>query len=100
MITGDQDLIVIDGVFLGLNAELAEQVDILISICVDAEDESARLDIKWQRDGQPGSTHQGTHQPLDFAEKLFVETLDCQNRLTSEKADYVWARRQRTLYVR
>ena len=96
----DLDLIVSDGVFLGLSRDIADLIDILVCLIVDQSTEETRLDLKWRRDSDCASTHNGIHLPLDFAEKQYLETVDCLRPLSMERANFVWLREQRELHVR
>ncbi len=96
----DLDVIISDGVFIGIDKELLDIIDIFVSLYIDNETEETRLELKWRRDTAEGATHKGIHLPLDFAKKQFHETGDGMRRLIPERADFVWVREQRKLYIR
>ncbi|MFA5350531.1 MAG: ROK family protein, partial [Candidatus Omnitrophota bacterium] len=93
------DILVSDGVFMGLDKELSELVDIFVSIYVDVT-EVTRMRAKIDRDMAKGSTHKGTELVLDFAEKQHHETIDGLRVLMEERSDFVWLREEHKLFVR
>ncbi|HDZ76719.1 MAG TPA: HIT domain-containing protein, partial [Candidatus Omnitrophica bacterium] len=93
------DVLITDGVYLGLDKQLGDTIDILVSLYVDRT-EATRLAIKTERDMAKGSTHKGTEIILDFSEKQHHETKDGLKTLMLEKAEFVWLRHQLTVYVR
>jgi hypothetical protein len=96
----DLDIIVTDGVFIGLDKELLDIIDILVCLDWDRQTDKTRLKLKWKRDTSPAGTHARIHLTLDFAEKQFHEAKDGMATLIPERADFVWVKEQRELYVR
>ncbi|MFA5350183.1 MAG: type I phosphomannose isomerase catalytic subunit [Candidatus Omnitrophota bacterium] len=99
MVGPDLDILVSDGVFMGMDKELSNLVDIFVSIYVDTT-EATRLQRKIGRDMNEGSTHKGTEIVLDFCEKQHHETKDGLKVLMEERADFIWLGAQRRLYAR
>ncbi|HDZ77345.1 MAG TPA: hypothetical protein ENH41_04605, partial [Candidatus Omnitrophica bacterium] len=95
----DLDMVVTDGVFMGLDKQLSEVIDILVSIYVD-RNEVVRLEAKIGRDMVKGSMHKGIEIILDFSEKQHHETKDGVRTLILERSDFVWLRGEYKLYYR
>ncbi len=95
----DSELVVTDGVFLGLDQDLSETIDLLIAL-PDYISSKSRLEIKSIRDSRTNTSHKGIDIPRDFSEKQFHEVKDALRPLILERADYVWQREISKLYVR
>ncbi len=90
-------VVISDGVFIGMEKELLEIIDIIV--CLHITDET-RLQGKEDRDNREESTHKNIHLLLDFAEKQFHETGDGIRKLIPERADFIWSRETQELCVR
>jgi len=96
------DVLISDGVYMGLDKELSDTMDILVSIYVDTT-EATRLERKIGRDmdaGEGANVHKGIEIILDFSEKQHHETKDGLKVLMEERADFVWLDSSRRLYTR
>ncbi|TAN59446.1 methyltransferase domain-containing protein, partial [bacterium] len=91
------DIVVTEGVFLGLDKELSELIDVFISVHIDDE---IRFEKKMARDMAKSSTHKGLEIILDFSEKQHHETRDGLRTLMLERADFVWRREEGRVYLR
>ncbi|HEC69793.1 MAG TPA: hypothetical protein ENI31_05890, partial [Candidatus Omnitrophica bacterium] len=86
---GPVDIIIADGVYMGLDPEIFNQLDILVVL--DNKDESIRFNRKIKRDIAKESTHKHS-LPFaihDYADKIFHEKLDAIRWIMLEKADII-----------